>query len=213
MSLAGQVSRNESEGVPVKLGIPASDDELAQHFQHVAFTDPSLTPTDLRTATLKKAEAIRASSKPTVTLLSTCFKWKSARIQIASTARDISFHCISLPHEVFDSLHFLPLPLLGSTKQHYTKFSDHYGEDPSDVDRPIREPTSSDQAKEVDKARKGLLVCGKVRGVIVCTECCKPRRIWHMSKYNKFQGCKMKTYTPMVPRCFLPTHHTRPLLL
>ena len=52
------------KGVPVKLGIPDSDDdELAQHFQHVAFIDPSLSPTDLKAATLKKADACQGFFK------------------------------------------------------------------------------------------------------------------------------------------------------
>ena len=54
------------KGVPVKLGIhvhvPALDDELAQHFQHVAFINPSLTTTDLKAATLKRANSYRRPS-------------------------------------------------------------------------------------------------------------------------------------------------------
>ena len=160
LSVGQRFQEMKVKGVPVKLGIPASDDELAQHFQHVAFIDPSLTPTDLKAATLKKADAYQGFFKAHCHSSQYMFQVKKCK---DPNCFYCSRHHIRLPQEVFDSLHFLSLPLLDSTKQHYKKFSNLYGDDPSDVDIPTRVPTSSDEAKEVDKARKGLLVCGKVR--------------------------------------------------
>ena len=89
-----------------------------------------------------------------------------------------------LSHDAFADLTFLPLPLLDSSKEHYQTFSDLYRQSPSDKDRPSRTPTPSEEAKQTDKGRKSLLVCGKVRGTIVCGECCKPRCIYAQSKLS-----------------------------
>ena len=65
-----------------------------------------------------------------------------------------------------------------NSKDHYKKFSDIYGESPSDKDRPSCTPSPLPEAKEVDKGRRSLLVRGKVRGCISCHECSKPRCIY-----------------------------------
>ena len=75
----------------------------------------------------------------------------------------------------FYRLQFVPPPLLNSSKDHYKKFSDLYGEIPSDKDRPSRTPVPLEEEKQVDKGRKSLLLRGKVRGCIACSECNKPR--------------------------------------
>ena len=184
ITLGQRFQAMQVKDVPIKLGIPASDSELANQFQHVAFIDPSLTSTDLKATTLKKADAYQGFFKAHCHSSQYMFQVKKCK---DPNCYYCMRHPIRLPHEVFESLHFLPLPLLDSSKQHYKKFKELYGSDPSDVDRPSRVPTPSDEAKGVDKAMKGLLVCGKVRGVIICIECSKPRCIYSHSKLTHEQ--------------------------
>ena len=91
-------------------------------------------------------------------------------------------HPVRLPQDIFTGLQFVPPPLLNSSKDHYKKFSDLYGEIPSDKDRPSCTPVPSEEEKQVDRGRKSLLVRGKVRGCIACSECNKPRCIYSHSK-------------------------------
>ena len=85
---------------------------------------------------------------------------------------------------VFNSLSFLPLPLLDTSKEHFPKFTHVYGQLPSGRDRPSLIPVASEEAKEIDKERKSALVRGKVRATIACGECSKPRCIYSPSKLS-----------------------------
>ena len=115
--------------------------------------------------------------------------------QIKKCTDTSCFYCVQHPvrlqKEVFDSLKYLPLPLLDNTKEHYQKFCDLYGQDPSDKDRPSHIPGPSEEAKQVDKGRKSLLVCGKVRRAIVCGECHKPRCIYSKTKLSQEQSTSL----------------------
>ena len=99
-------------------------------------------------------------------------------------------HPIRLPEDIFEGLSFLPLPLFNASKENFRKFTDVYGEPPSESDRPSLKPAVSEEAKEVDKGRRSTLVCGKVRAIIACGECSKPRCIYSPSKLTPPQ---MKT--------------------
>ena len=91
----------------------------------------------------------------------------------------------------FIGLQFVPLALLNSSKDHYKKFSDVYGEIPSDKDSPSHTPVPSEEEKQVEKGRKSLLVRGKVRGYITCSECNKPRCIYYHSKLTPSEVSKI----------------------
>ena len=125
----------------------------------------SLSPSDLTAKSLNKAEVYQKSNLlPSIYIQikkcsdATCFYWLE--------------HPVCLPSEIFESLSFLHLPLLDGSKE---KFSALDGQAPSDKDRPSRVPAPSEESKAVEKGRKPLLVCGKVRNVIICGECHKPR--------------------------------------
>ena len=114
-------------------------------------------------------------------------------------------HPVRLPDSVFSTLTFLPLPLLEkSTNEHYQKYSDLYGQVPSEVGRTSLVPTPSEESKQLDKGRKSLLVCGKVRCIVTCGECYKPRCVYSQAKLimhekpAKLQVLKNRTYTPVV---------------
>ena len=65
------------------------------------------------------------------------------------------------------------------------------GQDPSDKDRPSCIPGPSEEAKQVDKERKSLLVCGKVRRAIVCGESHKPLCIYSKTKLSHEQSTSL----------------------
>lgn len=102
--------------------------------------------------------------------------------QIKKCSDATCFYCMQhlprlLPEE-FERLHFLPLPLLDTSEQHYLKFEELYGKQPSNSDQPSKVATPSEESKKNDKARKSVLVAGKVRATIVCGECFKPRCVY-----------------------------------
>ena len=90
-----------------------------------------------------------------------------------------SLHPVRLPQSEFDRLHFVPLPLMNAAKDHYKKLEELFGMLPSEVDRPslASSPVLS-EAKEADRENKKLLIAAKVRDVIVCIDCKKPRCVY-----------------------------------
>ena len=166
----------------VKLGVPASDARMEEQFQHALFVDPTLTKDDLTAKGLKRAESFERFLK------SHCHASQYA-FQIKKCSDASCFYCLEhpvrLPDSVFSTLTFLPLPLLEkSTNEHYQKYSDLYGQVPSEVGRPSLVPTPSEESKQLDKGRKSLLVCGKVRCIVTCGECYKPRCVYSQAKLN-----------------------------
>ena len=102
--------------------------------------------------------------------------------QIKKCTKESCSHCsqhpIRLPQDEFEKLKFIPLPRLNLTKDHYKKFTEIYGQSPSEEDRPSLAPTSTFEAKEADKENKKLLIGGKMRSIIVCSVCNKPRCVY-----------------------------------
>jgi len=93
-------------------------------------------------------------------------------------------HPIVMDSEEFRSISFLPLPILDNTKEHFSLFCEVYGKSLSDKDRPSRGLFTNPEAKEHDKNNKALLVNSKVRCVITCQECRKPRCVFAAKKLD-----------------------------
>ena len=74
----------------------------------------------------------------------------------------------------------MPCPVLEGNKKHFKKFDELYGTCPTEADRPSLK-FSLDASKE-DKDNKVLMVSSKVRDVITCSQCSKPRCIYTMAK-------------------------------
>jgi len=166
---------------PIRLGVPATQMDMDEQFQHALYIDTSLKPDSLTAKDLKSAPSLERFMENHCHASKYVFQVKKCT--------DVScFYCqehpIRLPEDVFHSLSFLPLPLLDNSKEHYKDFSIVYGQVPSDIDRPSRIPEPSEEAKELDKGRKSILVCGKVRAIVTCDECKKPRCIYSLSKLS-----------------------------
>ena len=140
----------------VKLGVPASDARMEEQFQHALFVDPTLTKDDLTAKGLKRAESFERFLK------SHCHASQYA-FQIKKCSDASCFYCLEhpvrLPDSVFSTLTFLPLPLLEkSTNEHYQKYSDLYGQVPSEVGRTSLVPTPSEESKQLDKGRNFKII-------------------------------------------------------
>ena len=85
----------------------------------------------------------------------------------------------SSPPSEFEKFKFVPLPLLNLAKNHYKSYSELYGQPPSEADRPSSVVTSDAKAANIEN--KKLLIASKVRGVILCVECNKPRCVYAAS--------------------------------
>ena len=70
--------------------------------------------------------------------------------------------------------------MLNVTKDHYKPFSELFGKETNEGDRPSLKFSIS--ATEADKAHKALLVSQKVRESIKCENCKRPRCIYASTK-------------------------------
>ena len=130
--------------------------------------------------------------------------------QIKKCSDASCFYCLEHPvrllDSVFSTLIFLPLPLLEkSTNEYYQKYSDLYGQEPSEVGRASLVPTPSEESKQVDKGRKSLLVCGKVHCIVTCGECYKPRCVYSQPSLMQEKPAKLQVLTNLT--CTLVVLH------
>ncbi len=84
--------------------------------------------------------------------------------------------------EIFEKLSFLPLPVLNSSKEHYVPSVDLYCKPPDEKDRPSLQPTGDVDAIEADARHKALFNSSKVRSIVPCQECFKPRCVYSVRK-------------------------------
>ena len=175
--------------VPVELGVPATESEIEAQFKWVLSIDPTLDKERLSKMDLQNAASLQSFMKAHCHISAYAFQVKKC---CDNTCYYCSKHQIRLSHEDFKSLHFLPLPLLHPTnKDHYRPFSDVYKQLPSNLNQPSLKVTKEIH-NEIDHQRKSLLVAGKVRGVITCGECCKPRCIYAKTRLSEDQQVELQ---------------------
>ena len=89
------------------------------------------------------------------------------------------YYCVDKPiqmsAETFESLYFLPLPRLDPTKKHYQPFAEVYGKEISECDRPSQ---ITDENTRADKDNSDFFRNTRVRKIIKCQQCLKPRCIY-----------------------------------
>ena len=182
-------SRMKLKGTAVKVRPAATQDEVIDNFEAVHFIDSSLTMGNLNQATLKNATDLQAFMDAHCNSTHYLFQVKKCGKESCSYCCQ---HPVRLPQSEFERLSFVPLPLLNATKDHYKKFEELYGKVPSEVDRPSLTPTATSDAKEADKENRKLLVASKVRNVIVCVECRKPRCVFAAGTLSTVQRDHLK---------------------
>ena len=134
----------------IRLGVPGSEQSILDQFQHDMFIEPDLKQDQLSTKDLEKVTSlVHENSLPWNTLYVSSeevFRFSMLLLRVMScSARFLKIF--------FKGLQFVSLPLLNSSKDHYKKFSNLYGEILSDKDRPSRTPVPSEEEKQVDKVR------------------------------------------------------------
>ena len=102
--------------------------------------------------------------------------------------------------EKYKELHLLPLPLLDVTKEHYC---------PSEKDRPSLNQAGDSAAIEADTKHKAILNSNKVRAILHCQECFKPRCVYAARKLGTNEKLLLlKTrHTPVELQFSLRLHH------
>ncbi|XP_056008509.1 uncharacterized protein LOC130051170 [Ostrea edulis] len=90
-----------------------------------------------------------------------------------------------LPDDEFQSLHFLPNPVAGEDGQ-YLSFQEMYGQETGDEHRPSAQ-VRDDPASVNDRINREIFKTQKVRDVIVCGECSKPRCVYSDKKLTREQ--------------------------
>ena len=112
----------------VKVGVPATEQNIDEMFQHVLFVDPSIPCTDRTAKGLQNAKSLQK-------FLKTHCHCSHYVFQIKKCELPSCFYCLEHPirllQEDFSKLSFLPLPLLDPSKEHYQKFDMVYGKPPS----------------------------------------------------------------------------------
>ena len=163
----------------VKIGVPATEQNIDEIFQNVLFIDPSIPRADHTAKGLQNSKSLHKFLKNHAHCSHYVF-------QIKKCEDSSCFYCLEhpiwLPREDFSKLSFLPLPLIDATKEHYQKFDMVYGTLPSE-DRPSYVATPSQESKDNDK-NSSLLVCAKMRACIQCGECHKARCIYSQCRLN-----------------------------
>ena len=97
---------------------------------------------------------------------------------------------IRLEKDTFDSMGYLPDPILDISKGHNQDFKDIFKKETTERDRPnLRFGL---EVTETEKSNKSLLVAAKVRATIICSLCSKPRCVYCNSKFTKTQSLKLK---------------------
>ena len=166
----------------VKLSDPARDEEISANFEKIHVIDPDISANRLRKEDLKNNTALHEFMRKHCRLSPYVFQVKKCLDPDCSYCKD---HPIQVTSEQFSSLHYLPLPLLDTSKTSYLPFETLYGKEPSDNDRPSSTPSSNAESAQVDSRHKPLLKNTKVRKVIFCGECLKPRCIYSAARLGR----------------------------
>ena len=180
-ALADRFRAMKLKDEPISVNFPATGDDITDMVENIRFIEPSISEEDLSSAAFNNSPALKKFVD------SHCHSSHYA-FQIKKCLDPSCYYCVQHPivmdSEEFSSISFLPLPLLDGTKEHFSPFSEVYGKPLSDKDRPSRGLFTNPEAKECDKNNKALLINSKVRCVITCQECRKPRCVFAAKKLD-----------------------------
>ena len=180
--LSKQFAAMQLKGESLLSGVAASDQEIQAMFEQVHSIDPSLTADNLNKEILESSQPLKSFLKNHSHSSHYIFQLKKCTTEACVLCSE---HKIRLPSDIFSSLTWLPLPLLDLSKEHYQPFELVYGKEVSEKDRPsLKGSWEDEEAVAADTSNKDLFNAAKVRDVIVCQECYKPRCIYAKGKLS-----------------------------
>ena len=158
---------------------PCDENDILAFFESLKKIDDNVEIDKLNAACLTKLEAY--SQFVTDHCIATSYTFQIRKCK-TSTCRYCSEHPVRLNEDVFDSLQFIPAPLLDASREHFQTFEQVYGSTVTEKDRPSLK--YSLELIDEDKLHKDVLVGQKVRAVVKCALCDKPRCLYSNSKFN-----------------------------
>lgn len=127
-------------------------------------------------ADLKKSEPLQKFMREHCNISKYAFQVRKCLLE---SCRYCSSHPVHTSLEEYKAISFLPLPILDATKDHYKSFTDVYGSIPDGKDRPSLSQIKSSDGEDMDKSNRKLLSqSGKVRAMLSCGSCFKPRCVF-----------------------------------
>ena len=172
----------------------ATEAEMESVFDEVKTIDASLQQDCLQKKGLKKAKDFQNFMDAHCHRSTYAFQLRKC---LLDTCAYCSSHPVRMPLEEFNSLCYLPLPILDDTGHHFKPFKQVYGQLPSEKDRPSLGCTKNDDNDEFDKAnRKILSSAGRVRAAVTCGDCFKPRCVFSeaaLSQEEKVMLCELES--------------------
>lgn len=168
---------------PITANFPADAGDITDMVENIRFVDPRMIFHLLHSTTLQLLQGLwnLTAIRP-----STHFRSRNAWIKPTATT------VFNIPYWGVQKYLILPLPLLDSTKEHFSPFCEVYGKPLSDKDRPSRGLFTNPDAKEYDKNNKAILVNSKVRCIIPRQECKKPRCVFAAKKLDILAKTRIK---------------------
>ena len=169
----------------IGIGFAATTDDINNTLSFVQFLEPSIdSEKSMTSKIINESEPLRKFIETHCNMSDYVFQVKKC---MDNSCLHCAHHPVRMSKEDFQSLCYLPLPLLDPQKESFLPFNELYGQKPSDKDQPTKGSYSHQEAKELDSKRKSLLINGKVRRTITCRECFKPRCIYASQKLNKHE--------------------------
>ena len=164
-------------------------------FQHNHGIDPAITAEKLRNEDLK-------DKTPLLEFMSKHCQRSPYAFQVKKCSDDTCSYCKA-------HVTYLPLSLLDANYQPLILKTE-----PLVKDQPSSKPSSNEEAVEADRNHKPILKNTKVRKVISCDDCCKPRCIYSATRLTREQEVFVQlvvesgVYTMWI--CYFPPELTLP---
>lgn len=170
-------SRMKLKGEKFVTHSAATESQILAYFSEIHQIDPTLSLGKLTQSDLKKSSSWNAFVKQHC-------KCSHYSFQVKKCLDTTCSYCSQNPPLMpdFESVYFLPDPIPTTDGTHYLSFEELYGQSTCDKHRPSLLAQGAD--KIADSEHRQLLVAGRVRDSLICSECTKPRCIYAASKLS-----------------------------
>ena len=183
--VSGRFARMKLKGPSFNTYAGASESDINRMFEQILQIDRSIERDKLVKKELQKASDWKS-------FVDKHCKYSHYSFQVKKCSMEDCLYCQCHPPQTpdFDQLHFLPEPEPTSDKQHYLPFDQMYGKTTTDSHRPSCQ--SEQVEKEIDKQHRALLIAARVRDVLVCCECSKPRCVFAATRLSYSENIEVQ---------------------